>query len=132
MSERRNTSLRRLAIGRTCLGVALLLVQVVLFARARFVDSRYFCWAPFHSEARYRIDVTVRGRPLDDGAIAERYRIRRLYWDERTRTDWELNAIAHVIDTVRATEEALPSDDRASVVVTYRVNGRGEERWQYR
>ena len=122
MKDRRNT----------LLGVALILLQVFFFVRARFVDSRYFCWAPFHSEARYTIDATVNGRPLDDGAIAERYRFQRLYWDERTRSDWELNAIAHVIDTVRATEEALPNDERASVVVTYRVNGRGEERWRYR
>jgi hypothetical protein len=107
-------------------------LQVVLFARARFVDSRYFCWAPFHSEARYSIDVTLRGQRLDDAAIGERYRITRLYWDPRTRTDWELNSIAHVIDTVRATEDALPEGERASVVVTYRVNGRGEEQWRYR
>lgn len=110
----------------------MLVLQVVLFARARFDDRRYFCWAPFHSEARYRIDATVNGRTLDDGAIGERYRIQRLYWDARTRTDWELNSITHVIDVVRATEEALPESERASVVVTYRVNGHGEERWQYR
>lgn len=114
------------------IGVALITFELVLCVRARFSDRRYFCWAPFHSEARYTIDVTLRGRVLDDGAIGERYRLPRLYWDPRTRTDWELNSIGHVIDTVRATEDALPENERASVVVTYRVNGRGEERWRYR
>ena len=121
----------RAAIVRSRLAIALLSLQIVLFVWARFGESRYFCWAPFHSEARYTIDVTARGRVLDDGAIAERYRLPRLYWDPRTRSDWELNAIAHVLDTVRATEEALPIDDRGVVVVTYRVNGRGQERWHY-
>jgi hypothetical protein len=116
---------------RTKLGIALLLVQVAMFVRARFVESRYFCWAPFHSEARYTIDASVLGRALRDEEIAERYGIPRYYWDPKTRSNWELNAMAHVFDLVRATEDLAPSDARAKVEVTYSVNGRPAERWSY-
>ena len=102
----------------------------MLFIRARFTESRYFCWAPFHSEARYTIDATSGGRALDDDEIARRYNIARYYWNESTRTNWELNTIAHVIDTIRATEAALPAPARAAVTVTYRVNGHPPEQWR--
>jgi len=116
---------------RACLvlGTTLLVIQVILFVRARFTETRYFCWAPFHSEARYTIDATIGGRALNDDEIARRYVLERYYWDKASRTNWELNAIAHVIDTVRATEAALLPSKRAAVVVTYRVNGRPPERW---
>lgn len=104
-------------------------MQVVFFVRARFVESRYFCWAPFHSEARYRIDATSGGRTLNDDEIARRYSLAHYYWDKGTRTDWELNTITHVIDTIRATEAALPAPERAAVTITYRVNGRQPEQW---
>ena len=115
---------------RIAFGIALLILELVLFARARFTESRYFCWAPFHSEARYVIDATLGGRALTDDQIARRYRLPRYYWDPGTRSDWELNTITHVIDTIRATEAALPAAERAAVVVTYRVNGRPNERWR--
>jgi hypothetical protein len=127
----RNIATRRTTIVRAALAAALLVVQLIQFARARFVEHRYFCWAPFHSEARYAIDAVVRGKALDDDAIAARYRLSRLYWDPRSRTNWELNAIAHVHDTVRATEDALPESERAAVVIRYRVNGHGEQQWHY-
>ncbi len=114
---------------RVAAALGLLGLEIVQFVRARFMDSRYFCWAPFHSEARYRVDATVAGRALGDDAIARRYGSPRYYFDPKTRTDWELNAIAHVTDTIRATEAALPPAARARVVVTYRVNGGAERRW---
>jgi hypothetical protein len=112
-------------------GASLLLIQGAMFVRARFVDSRYFCWAPFHSHARYAIDASVGGRALSADEIAVRYGIARLYWDAETRENWELNTMAHVFDTIAATERLLPSDERAKVEVTYRVNGRQPERWQH-
>jgi hypothetical protein len=114
---------------RLAAGTSLLVMQVVFFVRARFVESRYFCWAPFHSEARYRIDATSGGRTLNDDEIARRYSLAHYYWDKGTRTDWELNTITHVIDTIRATEAALPAPERAAVTITYRVNGRQPEQW---
>ena len=104
-------------------------MQVVFFVRARFEESRYFCWAPFHSEARYTIDATSGGRALDDDEIARRYGLASHYWDKGTRTNWELNAIVHVIDTVRATEAARAAPDRAAVTITYSVNGRPPTQW---
>jgi len=116
---------------RVLLGAALLGLEIVQFVRARFSDTRYFCWAPFHSEARYKVDATVGGLALGDEAVARRYGLPRYYFDPKTRTDWELNAIAHVTDTIRATEAALPVGARARVVVTYRENGGQERRWSF-
>jgi len=134
-----NTSDAKLATGNTkrrrdrarlVVGAALLALQIVFVVRARFVESRYFCWAPFHSEARYTFNATVDGRALRDDEIARRYALARLYWDPTSRTDWELNAIAHILDTIRATEAALPTSERATVVVTWRVNGRPPAQWR--
>jgi hypothetical protein len=113
------------------IGVAILTMELGMFVRARFVNSRYFCWAPFHSEARYRIDATVRGGTLSDRDIATRYGIAPLYWDERSRENWELNSIEHVLDAIAATEATYPESERASVDVVYRVNGRAPARWHY-
>ena len=111
-------------------GVGLLALQLAFFVRARFTGSRYFCWAPFHSEARYTIDATIAGRALSDDEVARRYGFASYYWEQSSRTNWELNSIVHVTDTVRATEAAFPVGERAAVVITYRVNGHPTERWR--
>ena len=66
-----------------------------------------------------------------DDAIARRYGLPCYYFDPKTRSDWELNAIAHVTDTIRATEAALPAGARARVLVTYRENGGPERHWSF-
>jgi len=49
---------------RTTIGLALLGFQVFMIGYARFVPSRYFCWAPYDIQTEYRLDVTVNGRRL--------------------------------------------------------------------
>jgi hypothetical protein len=55
---------------RTAAGLALLLFQVVMIVYARFVPSRYFCWAPFDIQTEYKLRVTVNGRPLKSSEFA--------------------------------------------------------------
>lgn len=120
--------------GRIVLGAALLGAQVAAFAHAQAsgpAGARYFCWAPFHSEARYTVDATVMGHALGDTEITQRYGLIEHYWSSGDRTRWELNSIAHVIDLVRATEASLPAGARAEVTIRYRVNGGPAELWRY-
>ena len=59
---------------RTLLGATLLILQGGAIVRARFVDDRYFCWAPFDRQTRYSIAASVNGRPLTPAEIRARYK----------------------------------------------------------
>ena len=59
---------------RTAIGVAFLLFQLVMIVYARFVPSRYFCWAPYDAQSEYSLQVTIDGRPLANQEIRRRYR----------------------------------------------------------
>ena len=106
------------------LAAALLLAfQVGMIGYARFVPSRYFCWAPMDSQNLYEITVVIAGRELGTEEIEARYR------QPAVGGNWQ--AIQHVLDKVRQYEETYGRDDGAEVTVSYTVNGRPRETWMW-
>lgn len=108
---------------RTLVGLAILLFQLAMIGYARFVPSRYFCWAPFDIQTDYRIDVNVGGRDLTAAEIRRRYRRPRKGTDNRSPQ--------HVIDIMEQYEETYGRNDHARVVMKYRVNGKPEQEWRF-
>lgn len=108
---------------RTLAAVVLLAFQLVMIGYARFVPSRYFCWAPMDSQNLYSIAVVIDGRELEPDEILARYR------QPAEGGNWQ--AIQHALDKVRQYEETYGRDDGAEVVVTYTVNGHPEETWHW-
>jgi hypothetical protein len=108
---------------RAILGGGLLLFQLVMIGYARFVPSRYFCWAPYDIQTEYRLDVSVGGKMLTPAEIRQRYR--------RPRQGVDNRSIQHVMDIVRQYEETYGRTDPAQVRMKYRINGKEEREWQY-
>jgi hypothetical protein len=106
---------------RFALGVLLLVLQVAGIVRGRFVDDRYFCWAPFDQVTRYSISVWVGDAALTPREIFRRYRREPVGVDNR--------AAYHVLDVIERVERSAA--EPARVVVRYRVNGREEREWRY-
>src|SRR5438105_15060448 len=101
----------------------ILLFQLVMIGYARFVPSRYFCWAPYDIQSEYRLDVSIGGRPLTANQIRTRYR--------RPKQGVDNRSIQHVMDIVQQYEETYGRGDRAQVVMKYRINGKAEQEWRY-
>ena len=108
---------------RTLAAIALLLFQVAMIGYARFVPSRYFCWAPMDSQNLYSITVVIDGRELGPAEIEARYR------QPAEGGNWQ--AIQHALDKVQQYEETYGREEGAEVVVTYTVNGHPEETWTW-
>jgi hypothetical protein len=108
---------------RTAIGAAFLLFQLIMIAHARFVPSRYFCWAPYDAQSEYRLDVVIHGRPLSAQQIRRRYR--------RPQQGVDNRSIQHVIDIVQQYEQTYGRNDHAQVTMRYRVNGKQEQVWQW-
>jgi hypothetical protein len=108
---------------RWTIGLTLLAFQVGAIAYARFVPARYFCWAPFDMQTDYRLKVTVNGRQLTPREIQQRYR--------RLAEGVDNRSTQHLIDIVEQTERLHHPEDRAEVLLTYRINGKQEQQWRY-
>ena len=98
---------------------------------ARFTDARYFCWAPLHSLAEYRLEVEVAGRMLSRDEIRARYRLFEGGLGPDGPTWLEENSVRHVMDVVRQYELTYGQQDRARVEMRYRVNGGEEATWTW-
>ena len=90
---------------------------------ARFVPSRYFCWAPYDTQTEYRISASVNGKPLSEREIRTRYRRPAHGFDNRSPQ--------HVIDIVQGVEERNAAAGQADVSMRYRVNGKEEQTWRW-
>ena len=108
---------------RTTIGVAFLLFQLVMIVCARFVPSRYFCWAPYDAQSEYSLEVRINGRSFTSQEIRRRYR--------RPQKGVDNRSIQHVIDIVQQYEETRGGKDHARVIMKYRVNGGAEKQWQW-
>lgn len=102
-------------------------VQVALVVQARFVDTRYFCWAPHTSQARYELEVEIGGEALTGKEIRKRYRLRA--FNRETRTGWEAHAIANLKALLAQYERSYGREEAARITLTYQVNGHAEEVW---
>jgi hypothetical protein len=108
-----------------------IIIPVLLFAfqlgaivYARFVPTRYFCWAPFDSQTDYTANAVVNGHPLTASEFRQRYRRPRHGFDNRSPQ--------HVIDMLQQVEEKRAKlGEKASVVMEYRVNGKDPKTWRW-
>ena len=102
---------------------ALLLFQSGAVIYARFVPSRYFCWAPFDMQTAYSADVEVNGRKLSPEEIRQRYR--------RGQTGVDNRSVQHVIDIFQQTEARYHRGDDTRITLRYRINGHIDGVWQW-
>lgn len=108
---------------RFLLGATLLAAQAAAVVRGRFVDDRYFCWAPFDQQTQYHIYVSIAGEPLTDWQVSQRYR--------RPAAGVDNRAAVHLFDIIRRTEPLAEKWNRSKVVVEYQVNGGPMRVWRY-
>src|SRR5207237_6850999 len=88
---------------RWTIGLALLAFQVGAVVYARFVPSRYFCWAPFDMQTDYRLEVTVNGQKLSAKEIQQRYR--------RPAQGTDNRSFQHLIDILTEAEQRYHPGD---------------------
>jgi hypothetical protein len=108
---------------RTAIGAALLAFQVFMIGYARFVPSRYFCWAPYDIQTEYKLEATVNGKRLNGKQIQARY--------HRPKQGADNRSPQHVIDMLQGYEESYGRGDRTEIVMKYRVNGKEEQEWRW-
>jgi len=108
-----------------------ILIPILLFAfqlgaivYARFVPTRYFCWAPFDIQTDYVATSVVNGRELTPSEFQKRYRRGRRGFDNRSPQ--------HVIDMLQQVEQKRAAlGDTATIVMKYRVNGKQPQEWRW-
>ncbi len=109
---------------RRAVGVAFILAQLGSIAYARFVPTRYFCWAPFDALATYQLSVVrADGTALTPAEIRARY--------HRSAKGLEQRAIQHLMDIISQYERTYGRADGIRATLTYRVNGSEERTWQW-
>ena len=109
---------------RTVIPILLFAFQLGAIAYARFVPTRYFCWAPFDTQTDYVASATVNGHQLTAAESRQRYRRPMRGFDNRSPQ--------HVIDMLQQVEEKRAAlGQKAVVVMTYRVNGKEPQEWHW-
>jgi hypothetical protein len=109
---------------RTVIPILLFAFQLGAIAYARFVPTRYFCWAPFDTQTDYVASATVNGHELTAAEFRQRYRRPMRGFDNRSPR--------HVIDMLQQVEEKrAASGQKAVVVMKYRVNGKELQEWRW-
>ena len=113
-----------MAILRRALAISILAFQIAAIIYARFVPSRYFCWAPFDMQTDYRIQATINGKPLNPSQIRARYR--------RPPAGTDNRSVQHVIDIIQQVEQRYHPSDASEISLRYRINGKQEQTWQFK
>lgn len=108
---------------RSAIACTILALQILATGHARFVPTRYLCWAPYDEIVFYEIAVELPDGPLTQEQVKERYRIPK--WGRSNRS-W-----AHVTDVVAFYETTSGRGDGANTEVRYTVNGRGPFAWNW-
>jgi hypothetical protein len=114
---------------RDAIGAGLLVMQALWFAHAQTTSARYFCWAPLHEHVFYRVTAERAGVFLSDRQVIQRYGRRGAFYDAARGEFWELNAAAHVIDSIAWREATLPPAQRMQVRMSYRIDDREPHTW---
>src|SRR3989442_10906450 len=97
---------------RTAIPIMLFAFQLGAIVYARFVPTRYFCWAPFDIQTDYVATATVNGRQLSGAEFRRRYRRAPRGFDNRSPR--------HVIDMLQQVEEKRAKlGDPARIVMKY-------------
>ena len=109
---------------RTVIPILLFAFQLGAIVYARFVPTRYFCWAPFDIQTDYVATAAVNGKKLTPAEFRQRYRRPARGFDNRSPQ--------HVIDMLQQVEEKRARlGERATIVMKYRVNGKEEQEWRW-
>jgi hypothetical protein len=109
---------------RTLIPILLFAFQFGAIVYARFVLTRYFCWAPYDIQTDYVATATVNGKQLTSAEFRKRYRRNSRGFDNRS--PW------HVIDMLQQVEEKRSKlGDQATIVMKYRVNGKETQEWRW-
>ena len=109
---------------RTAVPILLLAFQMGAIVYARFVPTRYFCWAPFDTQTDYAATSIVNGHQLNAAEFRKRYRRPMHGFDNRSPF--------HVIDMLQQVEEKRSAlGDKAVVTMKYRVNGKEPREWHW-
>ena len=98
-------------------------LQIAGITAAKFMDTRYFCWAPYDQFSIYHIEVRIDGEKLTDEKIRQRYRKRASGRNNRS--------IHNIISAVRQYEETYGSSDFAVVKISYEINGHKNATWHW-
>ena len=99
-----------------------LVFQLGAIVYARFVPSRYFCWAPYDTQTEYWVAVRQGDRELSPAEIRARYRRPAHGYDNRSPQ--------HVIDMFEQAEERYHRADPARIEMRYKVNGHLDGQWK--
>lgn len=109
---------------RTVIPILLFIFQLGAIAYARFVPTRYFCWAPFDTQTDYVATSIVNGHKLTAAEFRQRYRRPMRGFDNRSPQ--------HVIDMLQQVEEKRSAfNEKATIVMRYRVNGKELREWHW-
>lgn len=109
---------------RTVIPILLFAFQLGAIVYARFVPTRYFCWAPYDIQTDYTATATVNGRQLTADEFRQRYRRPQRGFDNRSPQ--------HVIDMLEQVERKRAKvGEQATVVLNYRVNGKERRQWRW-
>ena len=106
---------------RIWLGLACLGAQGVAFVYAKFVPTRYFCWAPYDQNTYYTVEAWQGERALGADEIYARYRVFAQGHNPRSYTE-----ITH---TIAQYEQTYGAGEGYRVRVIYNINGTGPQTW---
>jgi hypothetical protein len=109
---------------RSVVPLLLFAFQLGAIVYARFVPTRYFCWAPYDTQTDYVATATVNGRKLSAAEFRQRYRRPARGFDNRSPQ--------HVIDMLEQVEEKRAGrGEQATIDMKYRVNGKELREWHW-
>lgn len=109
---------------RIAIPILLFIFQIGAIVYARFVPTRYFCWAPFDTQTDYSAASVVNGHELTAAEFRQRYRRPMRGFDNRSPQ--------HVIDMFQQVEEKRAAlGEKAIVTMKYRVNGKEVREWHW-
>jgi hypothetical protein len=108
---------------RKALGTLFLLAQLGLVVYARFVPTRWLCWAPNDYAVQYELQVRLGTRDLSPLEIQQRYKLPSQGWYE--------NPAENIIDIVNQYERTAGRDDAAQVRLVYSVDGGRAREWHW-
>src|SRR3954471_12355296 len=109
---------------RVIIPLLLFAFQLGAILYARFVPTRYFCWAPYDTQTDYTATATIDGKKLTAAEFRTRYR--------RPQRGFDNRAPSHVMDMLRQLEEKRSKlGEHGVIVMKYRVNGKETREWRW-
>jgi hypothetical protein len=99
------------------------LIQVIGIIYSRFLEERYFCWAPFDQISLYEIKIEVNGLVYSPEEIRGRYNFQSNGRENRS--------MHNVFSIIRQFEESYGREEKAVVKVIYSTNGKSKEEWNF-